>query len=85
MLTFHPRTLAVAALAGVVTLGMAAAPSPAPAGMVRIPAGEFSMGMADPRLGLRRNHWLPGFAYGFIESFVPTLTREAVMQVQEAA
>ena len=49
MLTFHLRTLAVAALAGVVTLGMAAAPSPAPAGMVRIPAGEFSMGMADPR------------------------------------
>ncbi|PKO78236.1 MAG: transcriptional regulator [Betaproteobacteria bacterium HGW-Betaproteobacteria-15] len=37
------------------------------------------------RLGLRRNHWLPGFAYGFIESFVPTLNREAVMQAQEAA
>ncbi|MDP2416555.1 MAG: CysB family HTH-type transcriptional regulator [Hydrogenophaga sp.] len=36
------------------------------------------------RLGLRRNHWLPGFAYGFIESFVPTLTREVVMQAQEA-
>ncbi len=36
------------------------------------------------RLGLRRNHWLPGFAYGFIETFVPTLTREAVMAVQEA-
>ena len=32
------------------------------------------------RLGMRRNMWLPGFAYGFIESFVPTLTREAVME-----
>ncbi len=37
------------------------------------------------RLGLRRKHWLPGFAYGFIESFVPTLKREAVMRAQEAA
>jgi LysR family cys regulon transcriptional activator len=37
------------------------------------------------RLGLRRNHWLPGFAYGFIETFVPTLTREAVMAAQESA
>ena len=36
------------------------------------------------RLGLRRNHWLPGFAYGFIETFVPTLTREAVMAAQHA-
>ena len=32
------------------------------------------------RLGMRRNMWVPGFAYGFIESFVPTLTREAVME-----
>jgi LysR family transcriptional regulator, cys regulon transcriptional activator len=32
------------------------------------------------RLGMRRNLWLPGFAYGFIESFVPTLTREVVME-----
>lgn len=32
------------------------------------------------RLGICRNHWLPGFAYGFIESFVPTLTRQAVLQ-----
>lgn len=32
------------------------------------------------RLGMRRNLWLPGFAYGFIESFVPTLTREMVLQ-----
>jgi len=32
------------------------------------------------RLAVARNHWLPGFAYGFIESFVPTLTREVVQQ-----
>ncbi|MES2483200.1 MAG: CysB family HTH-type transcriptional regulator [Pseudomonadota bacterium] len=32
------------------------------------------------RLGIRRNHWLPGFAYNFIETFVPTLTREVVLQ-----
>ncbi len=31
------------------------------------------------RLGLMRNLWLPGFAFGFIETFVPTLTREAVL------
>jgi LysR family cys regulon transcriptional activator len=37
------------------------------------------------RLGLRRNHWLPGFAFSFIETFVPTLTREAVLAAQEAA
>lgn len=30
------------------------------------------------RLGIRRNHWLPGFAYSFIETFAPTLTREVV-------
>jgi LysR family cys regulon transcriptional activator len=36
------------------------------------------------RLGLRRDHWLPGFAYSFIETFVPTLTREAVLAAQEA-
>ena len=30
------------------------------------------------RLGLRRGAWLRGYAYRFIESFVPTLTREAV-------
>jgi LysR family cys regulon transcriptional activator len=32
------------------------------------------------RLGISRHHWLPGFAYGFIETFVPTLTRDAVHQ-----
>lgn len=30
------------------------------------------------RLGLRRGSWLRGYAYRFIEAFVPTLTREAV-------
>jgi LysR family cys regulon transcriptional activator len=30
------------------------------------------------RLALRRGAWLRGYAYRFIESFVPTLTREAV-------
>lgn len=30
------------------------------------------------RLGLRRGGWMRGYAYRFIESFVPTLTREAV-------
>jgi len=35
------------------------------------------------RLGLRRSHWLPGFAYAFIETFVPTLTREAVQTAQQ--
>jgi LysR family transcriptional regulator, cys regulon transcriptional activator len=32
------------------------------------------------RLGVRKNIWLPGFAYGFIEMFAPTLTRAAVLQ-----
>lgn len=32
------------------------------------------------RLGIRRSHWLPGFAYGFIETFVPTLTRDVVLE-----
>ena len=31
------------------------------------------------RLGIRRSHWLPGFAYGFMETFVPTLTRDVVL------
>lgn len=30
------------------------------------------------RLGLRRGAWLRGYAYGFIETFVPTLSREVV-------
>lgn len=30
------------------------------------------------RLGLRRGHWLRGYAYAFIASFAPTLTRERV-------
>ena len=33
------------------------------------------------RLGLRRGAWLRGYAYRFIESFVPTLTREVVDRV----
>ncbi|MDD2547558.1 MAG: CysB family HTH-type transcriptional regulator [Burkholderiaceae bacterium] len=37
------------------------------------------------RLGLRRGAWLRGFAYGFIESFVPTLTRAAVQDVLASA
>ncbi|MFZ4286553.1 CysB family HTH-type transcriptional regulator [Variovorax sp. HJSM1_2] len=38
------------------------------------------------RLGLRRGGWLRGYAYHFIESFVPTLTREAVdLALQQAA
>lgn len=32
------------------------------------------------RLGLRRGGWLRGYAYRFIESFVPTLTRQVVEQ-----
>jgi LysR family cys regulon transcriptional activator len=32
------------------------------------------------RLGLRRGAWLRGYAYSFIETFVPTLTRAAVTQ-----
>lgn len=32
------------------------------------------------RLGLRRGAWLRGYAYGFIELFVPTLTRSVVTQ-----
>ena len=32
------------------------------------------------RLGLRRGAWLRGYAYQFIESFVPTLTRDVVQK-----
>lgn len=32
------------------------------------------------RLGLRRGAWLRGYAYSFIQSFVPTLTRDVVEQ-----
>lgn len=32
------------------------------------------------RLGLRRGVWLRGFALSFIETFVPTLNKEAVLQ-----
>ncbi len=32
------------------------------------------------RLGVLRHHWLSGFAFGFIESFVPTLTRDVVKE-----
>jgi LysR family transcriptional regulator, cys regulon transcriptional activator len=33
------------------------------------------------RLGIARNHWLPGFAYAFIETFVPSLTPEVIQQI----
>lgn len=36
------------------------------------------------RLGLRRGVWLRGYAYRFIESFVPTLKREIVAQAVQA-
>ena len=32
------------------------------------------------RLGIRKGHWLPKYAYAFIETFAPTLTPEAVSQ-----
>ncbi len=32
------------------------------------------------RLGLARSHWLPGFAYGFIELFAPSLTQAVVQK-----
>ena len=32
------------------------------------------------RLALRRGAWLRGYAYAFIESFVPTLTAEVVRE-----
>ncbi|MDR7307102.1 CysB family HTH-type transcriptional regulator [Rhodoferax saidenbachensis] len=32
------------------------------------------------RLGLRRGAWLRGYAYSFIETFVPTLSRDVVAQ-----
>jgi LysR family transcriptional regulator, cys regulon transcriptional activator len=36
------------------------------------------------RLAIRRGAWLRGFAYSFIETFAPTLTREAVEQALAA-
>ena len=32
------------------------------------------------RLGLRRGAWLRGYAYDFMQRFVPTLTREVIAQ-----
>ncbi|MGA0005767.1 MAG: CysB family HTH-type transcriptional regulator [Burkholderiaceae bacterium] len=32
------------------------------------------------RIGFSSSHWLTGFALGFIETFVPTLTREKIME-----
>jgi LysR family cys regulon transcriptional activator len=32
------------------------------------------------RLAIRRGTWLRGYVYAFIESFAPTLTREAVQR-----
>ncbi|GKT20694.1 CysB family HTH-type transcriptional regulator [Acidovorax sp. SUPP3334] len=37
------------------------------------------------RLGLRRGSWMRGYAYRFIESFVPTLTRDVVEAAMKAA
>jgi LysR family cys regulon transcriptional activator len=37
------------------------------------------------RLGLRRGAWLRGYAYSFIETFVPTLTRDVVAQTLASA
>ncbi len=37
------------------------------------------------RLAIRRGSWLRGYTYQFIESFVPTLTRDAVEQAMAAA
>ncbi|MFT4243451.1 MAG: CysB family HTH-type transcriptional regulator [Acidovorax sp.] len=37
------------------------------------------------RLALRRGAWLRGYAYAFIESFVPTLTREVVERAMQDA
>jgi LysR family transcriptional regulator, cys regulon transcriptional activator len=36
------------------------------------------------RLGLRRGAWLRGYAYSFIEAFVPTLTRATVEQAMHS-
>ena len=32
------------------------------------------------RLGVKRGAWLRGYAYSFIETFVPTLTKDVVLQ-----
>jgi LysR family cys regulon transcriptional activator len=32
------------------------------------------------RLAVRRGTWLRGYAYAFVESFAPTLTREVVQR-----
>ena len=45
----QPARPAVAAVFAPTVANPAAAPGPAPAGMVWIPGGEFSMGAADPR------------------------------------
>ncbi len=37
------------------------------------------------RLAIRRGSWLRGYTYQFIESFVPTLTRDTVEQAMAAA
>ncbi|MDO4592889.1 MAG: CysB family HTH-type transcriptional regulator [Comamonadaceae bacterium] len=37
------------------------------------------------RLGLRRGAWLRGYAYDFIERFVPTLTRAVIAQALKGA
>jgi LysR family cys regulon transcriptional activator len=37
------------------------------------------------RLGLRRGAWLRGYAYRFIETFVPTLSREVVAKALSSA
>ena len=42
--------------------------------------GGHLFGGNTTRLGLRKGAWLRGYAYAFIETFVPTLTREVVEQ-----
>lgn len=37
------------------------------------------------RLGVVRGAWLRGYSYGFIETFVPTLTKDVVMATLDAA
>ena len=37
------------------------------------------------RLGFRRTLWMPGYALGFIETFVPSLTRDVVLSVLQSS
>jgi LysR family cys regulon transcriptional activator len=48
-------------------------------GLRTLDAGQL-IDVNTTRLGLRKGAWLRGYAYAFIETFVPTLTREVVEQ-----